>query len=118
MKRALQIAWWALVAVTTVLVVANIIHSHTTDDPRLANEAATALQVTGLESGIQAVGATSDGRVFVTLGNSAPSDGSSAQGIQAERRVAKAVFGALPQVTAVVLLDANHGVVSSSNRRP
>ena len=118
MKRTLQTAWWLVVAVTTVFVVVNVAQSHTTDDQLLANKAATALQGAGLASGIQAVGATTDGLVFVTLGNAAPSDGPSAQGAEVERRVAQAVFGASPEVTAVVLLDANHGVVGSLDRRP
>lgn len=117
MRRAPHTAWWLVVAVTTVVVVANVARSHTTDDPLLANEAATALQKAGLASGIQAVGATTDGRVFITLMDAASSPSSSPGGPSQLQTLARDVFSGARDAKVVVVLNASHSVTGSYDRR-
>lgn len=113
LRRAFWIGWWAVVAVLIIVVAVNIVQSGTTDSVPLADEAAKALSGTGHTAEIRAVGATSDGRVFVTLVSAGTPSGASHAGSDAVRAIADDVFSQVPSATAVVILNADHGVVGT-----
>ena len=116
LRRALWIGWWAIVAVVTIFVAVNVAQSRTTDSAPLADRAARALTDSGQAAEVQAVGATSDGRVFVTLVNVGMPAGAGSGGSRASRGIAEAVLTRVPSAVVVVILNADHGVVGSFGR--
>jgi hypothetical protein len=115
-KRALGWLWWGLAAVALVAVALNLAQPHPADDTALASKATAALDAERVGDSVLAVGATSDGHVYVTLSRTASDFGSPARLSVVGHDVATAIVGAVPSATIVTVLDANHAVVDSYRR--
>jgi len=116
MRRALGYLWWGLAVAAFVAVALNLAQPHPADDSALAAQASTALEAEMTGGGVLAVGATTDGHVYVTFSQTTANIGSPARLSAEAHAAAAAVFDAVPKATIVTVLDANHAVVDSYRR--
>jgi hypothetical protein len=109
-KRALIGIWFAFAAASTVLLVLSLLQPQVTDSPTLAVHVRAVLERDGAR--VLAVGATTDGRVFVTSGVALPDSTQTA----VWPPVAARIFSAVGSAKEIVVLDPNHLVIGSYTR--
>ena len=116
MKRGLVWVWWAVAVLALVAVTVNILHPHPTDDAALAAQATAALNAESLLGRVFAVGATTDGLVYVTLPQTKHDLDSDSRTSAFTRSIASTIFQDVPSAQKVEVLDANHTIIHTYER--